>query len=400
MSSDTSFLSGINLLVIETGGNCQSYTLKKEQGVFIGRSSNCGVQLPDSSIADIQCRLEFTLGTLRLTRWLSTEGVFVNQRELESEVEICLEDIITVGKYEIHLQAPNERKETDHPRSNKNRHPLAAEESTQHHTRNHKKQEANVLESVKLNPENHSDNETTHHQDMMQPISESMAKLESYLDEIKSEESTRLKQAPDSRPVKSIKPRQQNLKKTSNEQPVVADEDANLISDLRREISSLQGQVNTLVDRNHELQKQVKQLSENKTKDTFAYVKAPSQNSRSCKETLIKPNCGHEICDNPSSKARSATALATDHSCDRNQNDANKVTLSPDGQRSIPQTKSLTNKRLSDIAVKKQQADQKNNDRGELSPDRIQALRHQLRQQYETNRNSGSVLGRFTQLWK
>ena len=62
MKIDTTFESNVTLLVMNHQGVRRDHTLEPNQGVFVGKSSNCGIQLNDESLADIHCRLELSEG--------------------------------------------------------------------------------------------------------------------------------------------------------------------------------------------------------------------------------------------------------------------------------------------------------------------------------------------------
>ena len=88
-------------------GASYRYELRNDQGVFVGRSSNCGLQLHDSKIADIHCRIEMVNGKLRIQNWMSAEGTFVNGTEISSEQEIGLLETVHVGGHTIRILTGN-----------------------------------------------------------------------------------------------------------------------------------------------------------------------------------------------------------------------------------------------------------------------------------------------------
>jgi hypothetical protein len=99
--------SSQTLVLVATNdfGASYRYELKNDQGVFVGRSSNCGLQLHDNKIGDIHCRIEMVNGKLRIQNWMSAEGTFVNGTEISSELEIGLLDTVQVGGHRIRILA-------------------------------------------------------------------------------------------------------------------------------------------------------------------------------------------------------------------------------------------------------------------------------------------------------
>ena len=61
----------ITLVAKNAKGDEIQYCLPQHEGVFIGRSRNCGFRLPDEGIADIHCRVEYESGQLWIQDWMS-----------------------------------------------------------------------------------------------------------------------------------------------------------------------------------------------------------------------------------------------------------------------------------------------------------------------------------------
>ena len=109
MKIDTTFESNVTLLVMNRQGVRRDHTLEPNQGVFVGKSSNCGIQLNDESLADIHCRLELSEGKLHLQRWPSADAVLLNQKAIESSCELDVNDVIEVGSYCLLYTSPSPR---------------------------------------------------------------------------------------------------------------------------------------------------------------------------------------------------------------------------------------------------------------------------------------------------
>ena len=54
----------VTIIAATDDGEEMRYDLPPNEGVFVGRSANCGIKLPDEGIADIHCRIEFDAGKL------------------------------------------------------------------------------------------------------------------------------------------------------------------------------------------------------------------------------------------------------------------------------------------------------------------------------------------------
>ncbi len=115
------------------------YCLPQHEGVFIGRSRNCGFRLPDEGIADIHCRVEYESGQLWIQDWMSNGGTRVNGESIWTKVEIHDHDVIQIGVHTIRFTMPNSvihRKEPDalveSPEPESIAHEPAAHESTEH----------------------------------------------------------------------------------------------------------------------------------------------------------------------------------------------------------------------------------------------------------------------------
>ena len=103
MNTGKTFGTEAELRIKNNRGEERSYSIKSAHGVFVGRSSNCGIQLDDSSLADIHCRLELDQGSLRLQKWLSAGGIKVNHQEIDFEVSLAVNDLIQLGDCEIRI---------------------------------------------------------------------------------------------------------------------------------------------------------------------------------------------------------------------------------------------------------------------------------------------------------
>ncbi len=86
-------------------GATHRYELKNDQGVFVGKSSNCGLQLHDNKLLDIHCRIGMNDGVLMIQNWISATGTLVNGTEISAEQEISIHDVVQVGSHTIRIAA-------------------------------------------------------------------------------------------------------------------------------------------------------------------------------------------------------------------------------------------------------------------------------------------------------
>ena len=108
MISTSSMPDLITLTARTPAGATRQYTLRADQGVFAGKSSNCGLQLPGTGIADIHCRIGFEEGKLYAQNWMSADGLRVNGRPISMKTEIAMGDVIQIGEHRI-LVEPGSR---------------------------------------------------------------------------------------------------------------------------------------------------------------------------------------------------------------------------------------------------------------------------------------------------
>ena len=78
----------ITLSVTNSVGSTHEFPLLPNAGVFVGRSSNCRVQLAGDGLSDIHCRIELENGKVWVQDWMSAAGTQVNGETITTKVEI------------------------------------------------------------------------------------------------------------------------------------------------------------------------------------------------------------------------------------------------------------------------------------------------------------------------
>lgn len=101
MISEQTRPSSVTLTATNKFGSTFRYELGPEQGVFVGKSSNCGLQLEGHELSDIQCRIGFEDGELWVHPWMSAEGTRVNGQPIDSSLQVSIGDTVEMGDHKI-----------------------------------------------------------------------------------------------------------------------------------------------------------------------------------------------------------------------------------------------------------------------------------------------------------
>lgn len=112
MISQSNHLS-ITLTATNDFGSIHRYELDADQGVFIGASDNCGLQLHGAELADIHCRIGIEEGKAWVQDWMSSTGTRVNGNAIDSKVEVHVGDVIEIGQHKIAVGGRTARSDSD-----------------------------------------------------------------------------------------------------------------------------------------------------------------------------------------------------------------------------------------------------------------------------------------------
>lgn len=99
--------TAVKLVAWHPNGSKRSFDLGSDNGVFIGRSSNCGLQLDGADISDIHCRIGLEDGQLWVQNWMSAKPTLLNGEQVTSKTQVGQGAIIEVGPYSIQITQPN-----------------------------------------------------------------------------------------------------------------------------------------------------------------------------------------------------------------------------------------------------------------------------------------------------
>lgn len=103
------------IVVTSDQGQPQRYPLRPDEGVFVGRSSNCGLQIQEPAIADIHCRIDRHADGVWIQDWMSNGGTRVNGQAIWSKVRITEQDVIQIGSHRLTLRPATEPSPVDPP---------------------------------------------------------------------------------------------------------------------------------------------------------------------------------------------------------------------------------------------------------------------------------------------
>jgi DNA repair exonuclease SbcCD ATPase subunit len=101
MISEQTHSGTITLVATNHFGSTHRYELPPDQGVFVGSSANCGLQLQGEGLAGIQCHIAMEEDKLWIQEWMSAEGTRVNGKPITAKQQIRLGDVIQIGQHQI-----------------------------------------------------------------------------------------------------------------------------------------------------------------------------------------------------------------------------------------------------------------------------------------------------------
>jgi hypothetical protein len=101
MISEQTHSASLTLVATNQFGSTHRYELQPDQGVFVGSSANCGLQLQGDGLAGIQCHFTMEEGKLWIQEWMSAEGTRVNGQPITDKHQLHLGDLIQLGQHQI-----------------------------------------------------------------------------------------------------------------------------------------------------------------------------------------------------------------------------------------------------------------------------------------------------------
>ena len=103
MISEQTKPSVVTITATSKSGSIRRHELAPEKGVFVGRSSNCGLQLDGQDLSDIHCRFGFENGQVSIQDWMSSQGTKVNGEVITDSRTVGPGDVIEIGHHSITL---------------------------------------------------------------------------------------------------------------------------------------------------------------------------------------------------------------------------------------------------------------------------------------------------------
>jgi pSer/pThr/pTyr-binding forkhead associated (FHA) protein len=130
MISEQTELKMVTLTARSGSGTVQHYQLDPDKGTFVGKSSNCGLQLRGDGLSDIHCHVCLEGGKLWVQDWMSEDGTRVNGEAISSKVEVKLGGVIQIGLHRIEVSdsPPAARCDADQDTGDGQREPVVEEE--------------------------------------------------------------------------------------------------------------------------------------------------------------------------------------------------------------------------------------------------------------------------------
>ncbi|MGV3482846.1 MAG: FHA domain-containing protein [Planctomycetaceae bacterium] len=98
-------LEAVTLTIQDASGGSREYRLRDESGVFIGKSTNCGLQIASPELSDIHCRIGLERGRVWVQDWMSAQGTYLNGQLIDAQMDVNVGDVIQIGRTQISVLA-------------------------------------------------------------------------------------------------------------------------------------------------------------------------------------------------------------------------------------------------------------------------------------------------------
>lgn len=94
----------IDLIATNLDGTRHAFRLAPNQGVFVGKSGNCGLRLTHDEISEIHCRIGFEDGELWAQDWMSNSGTLLNGQPLTAKSQLSADSLLELGPFTIEIK--------------------------------------------------------------------------------------------------------------------------------------------------------------------------------------------------------------------------------------------------------------------------------------------------------
>lgn len=91
-------------LVVHDAGGGKPKTVRLAGQVEVGRADRCAIRLEDTYVSQVHARLSPEKGTWRVEDMGSTNGTYLNDRRVETPIEVHAGDVVRVGKTVLELK--------------------------------------------------------------------------------------------------------------------------------------------------------------------------------------------------------------------------------------------------------------------------------------------------------
>ena len=85
------------LIIRAQNGNAEEHKLLTGRSIFIGTSSDCGIQIAGNEIAELHCLLDVSETGVSIQDWASSSGTILNGEPIDGKVDFGVSDSVMVG---------------------------------------------------------------------------------------------------------------------------------------------------------------------------------------------------------------------------------------------------------------------------------------------------------------
>ena len=100
--------SAVTVVARHADGSVAQHVFESDGGVFVGRSSNCGLRLKGNGLSDIHCRIELIDGDAWVQDWMSKQGTMVDDTRIETKTLLEPGSILSIGDFSISIQSEDD----------------------------------------------------------------------------------------------------------------------------------------------------------------------------------------------------------------------------------------------------------------------------------------------------
>lgn len=108
------------LIIRAQNGNAEEHKLLTGRSIFIGTSSDCGIQIAGNEIAELHCLLDVSETGVSIQDWASSSGTILNGEPIDGKVDFGVSDSVMVGDAVLTIRQNGvDRDDTNQPAANR-----------------------------------------------------------------------------------------------------------------------------------------------------------------------------------------------------------------------------------------------------------------------------------------